>query len=149
MSRPVERIDYFLTNVNWEDLLKNIWGLEGYDLEIIVNNLEVIKESWKQYPDWRISQVLINNNLLPNYPGAWYYLEDWEILLKQGKDPRDFLFWGTYGKSGDKFQWILPKDMETGHIENIIKDVKEGKMRVHSEFLKTFIKELELRKINN
>jgi len=140
--RPIERIDYFLNNVDLDNLFDNIWKIDKTEyLENIIKNLKDIGEMWKLYPDLRISQVLVNNGFIPNIPGSWYYLEDWEILFMQGDNPRNFLFWGS--KVDGDVKWILIKDMTTQHIQNILKDYESGKLRVHSMFLEAFKKELE------
>lgn len=155
MNRPVERIDYFLDNIDWVNLIRNIWKiegdlifqLEGFELEKFAKELSLCKEDirkkWKQESDLRISQVLITNNYLPYIPGFWYGLEDWQILLKQGINPRNFLFWGSFGLNRDAFKWILIKNMSFSHIKNILKDFQNQNQLLHPEFLKAFKDELK------
>jgi len=58
---------------------------------------------------------------------------------------RDNFTWGTRGKSGkSKLKWILLKDLETDHIENIIKT----QTRLPDFIKKVFTDELEFRKNN-
>ena len=38
--------------------------------------LELIERYWDKNPDMRLTQVLVNNHIIPNFPGHWYYLED-------------------------------------------------------------------------
>jgi hypothetical protein len=44
---------------------------------LLFNDFET---TWFDYPDSRLSQVLIYNNIIPNHSGIWYYIEDDELL---------------------------------------------------------------------
>jgi hypothetical protein len=35
---------------------------------------------WKEHPDWRLTQLMVNTGIVPNFPGTWYYAEDAEIV---------------------------------------------------------------------
>jgi len=41
--------------------------------------LRSIEMYWDKNPDLRLTQVLVNLGLIPNFPGFWYYLEDDKI----------------------------------------------------------------------
>jgi len=51
----------------------------------INRELPYIESYWKKYPDLRFSQLLVNLDYLPNFPGMWYYEED-SYLLSIQKD---------------------------------------------------------------
>ena len=38
--------------------------------------LKLIEDKWTKNQDWRLTQVLVNTGIIPNFPGFWYYLED-------------------------------------------------------------------------
>ena len=88
--RNEKRIDRFLELVDNENLLTNIWKLplDNGNLRAILSLINIkhkeISEFWHNNPDLRYSQVLINMDILPNYPGFWYNLEEDEILKGQG-----------------------------------------------------------------
>ena len=46
------------------------------DKERIEPYLKRIEEYWLEFPDLRFTQVLVNMNIIPNFPGNWYYKED-------------------------------------------------------------------------
>ena len=46
------------------------------NLDRIKPYLEKIEKFWKEHPDLRFTQVLVNMNIIPNFPGSWYYKED-------------------------------------------------------------------------
>lgn len=152
MSRNIKRIDKFLELVDNENLLTNIWKLplENGDLRAILSLISVknseIKVFWKENPDLRYSQVLVNMGIMPNYPGFWYYLEEPEILLEQGVDGAQFMLWGV---NFDKNMNQLPAtdyrficDLETDHIEAIL----AGIWTKHPDYIKVFNNELNRRK---
>lgn len=83
--RNIERIDKFLEKVtrnNLEKIINDIFKLniDNKHLDLIYRELDYVKRIWKDNPDWRFSQVLVNTWLLPNIPGFWYYMEEDEIL---------------------------------------------------------------------
>ncbi len=48
--------------------------------------LKKIEEFWLKNPDLRFTQVLVNMDIIPNFPGMWYYKEDEiESLNKEKK----------------------------------------------------------------
>jgi hypothetical protein len=44
---------------------------------LLFNDFET---TWFDYPDLRLSQILVNNNIIPNHFGIWYHIED-DVLL--------------------------------------------------------------------
>lgn len=115
--RHIERIDVFLAELGKK------WKEQGADL--------------------RFTQFLFNNGITDTC--SQYYLEEPEVLEMFGVNPysRDFVFWGTYGKDGKgPVKRILIKDLETDHIEAILKTQKQ----LNDKMRKLFEDELVLRK---
>lgn len=146
--RIFERIDNFLEKVDIGKAIKDSYKLDLKEdhIQLIKNEIEYIREVWKDNPDWRFIQVLINTKLLQNYPGFYYYKEDEDVLLDLGYGPREVFFWGVnFTKDMEKLpetEWRLIKDLDTDHIKAIIdgKFVKEG-----NKYYDYFINELKLR----
>lgn len=125
--RKIERIPIVLRCMEWRIFLKDMMG-KDYDIDMLVevkNNLESIKEFWLSNPDLRLTQVLVNLGICPNIPGHWYYTEEVDWLINRNVvQPRDILFWGTYGKNGDEpLRNVLIKDMSNDHIDNVLLNV--------------------------
>lgn len=38
--------------------------------------LKKIEKFWLKHPELRFTQVLVNLDIIPNFPGMWYYKED-------------------------------------------------------------------------
>jgi hypothetical protein len=123
--RPIERIDNFLKRVNWEKLSTR-WSIDlsGIDKSqeygtSTYNNLLLY---WKENPDQRIGQVLINLGLIPDNLKIWMD-EESDILLDQELSPEEVLFWGrNYDKDNnllDHTEYILIKDLTSDHINAI------------------------------
>ena len=151
--RTPQRIDIFLNKIKeGNNLIKMLTDLcklnlhESYINNEILSNLEGIEKLWKENPDWRFSQVLVNSGLLPNYPGIWYYTEDEDIFVELGGEPRDIYFWGVnYTKDMERLpetKWTLIKDLETDHIEDILGGEY---VREDSKYYKFFVDELKRR----
>lgn len=130
--RQIERIPIFLNLVEGQmtTILDEIFNLQipENQLDIIVDNIydswDFILNEWKNNPDWRFTQVLVNLEFIPNYPGMWYYTEESEILVSLGIDAREYLLWGkNYDKDMNRLpetQYALIKDLETDHIKSIL-----------------------------
>lgn len=104
-------------------------------------------EFWEDHPYLRLTQVLVNLEIIPNFPGAWYYKEDVDLVLESGLlQKRDILLWGT--RVGENLVFKPIKDLETSHIEAILGDNEEGLLNVNKELLKEFWVELKTRKTN-
>lgn len=150
--RNPQRIDIFLNKIkeddNLEKVLTKIFKLNVDDdaIKIVKSGYNVIEIFWKENPDWRFSQVLVNTGLLPNYPGFWYHTEDEDVFVELGGEPRDIYFWGVnYTKDMKRLpetKWTLIKDLETDHIEDIL----DGEyVRNGSKYYKLFKDELKRR----
>ena len=148
--RLKERINVFLEKADMRNVLDVYFPtLDGEIkqefLKKIYINFEELRKAWYENPDWRFSQVLVNSGTLSNIPGSWYYIEEDELLEKQGIPLREILFWGkNYDKDMNRLpetQWILIKDMSTEHITAVL----DGKFTGNPRYLKTFKEELDLR----
>lgn len=140
--RPVERIELFLEKVDLDKLLGEIWRiLKNEDIhpysKIIYTDLPKIKKYWLENPDLRFSQVLIALEIIPNIPGAWYYMEEPEILIELGCKSEDVYYWGGYyqkdGTPLDKPIWKPISELESDHLKAIINGgfVRRNKMYRH------------------
>jgi len=66
----------------------------------------------------------------------------WKVITK-GQLVRDWMNWGTYGKSGkESLKWVILKDMSDEHIQAIL----DTQPQICSFYRKEFQKELEYRK---
>lgn len=149
--RLTERIDPFLEKVDLEKLLQKWFPTwEQTTINEILNELgerkKLITAFWKSNPDLRFGQMLVNMNILPNVPGMWYYDEEDEILINQGHDAAEVLFWG---QNFDKDMNRLPKtiwrpisEMTSDHIQAVL----DGEFTKHEVYLKAFNEELTRRK---
>lgn len=80
-------------------------------------------EEWKQRPDLRLSQYLINNWLVEETTDKYrYHDECWVTMEKLWFLWREFAIRWWYGKNWDEqLQYKIIKDLDDEHIENIIK----------------------------
>lgn len=146
--RAIKRIPIVLDKINWRHFIKDIMG-KDYEIDMLIeieNNIDDIQRFWMSNPDLRLTQVLVNLGIIPNKPGFWYYIEevDW-LMQNEYVEPRDILYWGTYGKNGDKpLKKVLIKDMSNEHIENVLLNVKE----IDPLYEQAFIEEREHRRKN-
>lgn len=132
-------------NVNeiyYKDLLEEFLGRW-------LNIKKVFEDYYKRNPDYRLTQILVNLGIINNYMGFWYYLEDEEIMIFCGLcGERDIYFWANYfdseGKSLDKINYILIKDLETSYIRNIL-----NLKHLSNKYINILSKELNLRLNNN
>ena len=149
--RPKERINTFLSLVDF-DKLEQRWET---DISDSLRNLilsKAIKDFWLEHPDQRFGQMLINIGYIEDRLPIWMDEEDL-ILKDQGLPPREYLLWGSiYDKDHkplEEIRWSLIKDMDTDHIKNILKDVKDNKMGIRKDYLDIFKQELILRNTGN
>ena len=155
MRRP-ERIPIFLELIDGKltDVILNCYNLNfdgdvlQQDVRLYYEKIPEIERFWLNNPDLRFSQVLVNNSIIPNIPGSWYYMEDSEILEELGIEDREFLLWGQYY---DKDMNLLPKtiyrpikDLNTEHIKAIL----DGNWCRSERYLNCFKNELKLRNDN-
>ena len=117
--RSIYRIDKFF------DVLKNEWISQGVDL--------------------RFGQFLSNNGI--NVEDI-YHMEEHEVLQKYFPhvNPRNYLMWGTYGKSGNEpLGYISPKDMDETHIRNVLTGGISNQSKLPDYMKNMFIAELATR----
>jgi len=148
--RLKERIPLFLEKMDLPKILTILFPTQSTNtidsfVKEIYPALGRIEKYWYENQDERFTQVLVNMGLIPNIPGVWYYKEDDELLIEQGLEPRDVLFWGkNYTKEMKrlpKTEWILIRDMSTDHIQAVL----DGKFTKNPTYLKVFKDELKLR----
>ena len=135
------------------DLMRNTTALKLFlnnnNIFLIVHsNLKEIEKEWDDCPDYRFGQLLSNMDLVPKEieDGIWNIEED-DWLIKNGYcNIEDIKFWGiNYYKNGKKrktTKFKLLKDLDTDHIENIIKFFEDQNMlhRLNKEYLEYFNK---------
>lgn len=132
-------------------------GMPFYDIDTItdkiIKDFDEISKTWKEFPDLRLQQILILVGVMDNYPGFYYHLED-EMTCIRAKivEGRDILYWGnSFSSKGERLPVTVYKkiaDLETSHLENILKDYKEGKYKIRAYFYQHLREELENRKQN-
>lgn len=92
---------------------------------LILKDWNKIIKYWKENPDLRFTQVLVNHNYVDNLPGVWYYTEEVEWLISNKLcKAENILHWGVnYDKDMNRYsetKWTLIKDLDTNHIEAIL-----------------------------
>ena len=156
--RIPERISIIMEVLKDHDKLVNVLATYKEDfiqyLPNVVDKLNIIENIWKQFPDYRLSQVLTSQNIIPNVPGMWFYKEDEDVMIESGcLEERDIYFWGkNFNKEGKlltKTEFILIKNMETSHIKSILRDNEEGLLRASKKYLEMFNRELNYRRTYN
>lgn len=127
--RPIERIEPFLEKVKIRYVIRYIFKLHNYVdptkiKETFDERKKEVKEFWLQNSDLRFSQVLVSLEYIPNIPGAWYYMEEDEILEKLGYPLEEILLWGTnYDKDMNRLPntiWKPINELESDHLRAII-----------------------------
>jgi hypothetical protein len=74
-----------------------------------------------------------------------YTLKKYVNILFHNKSVRDWMTWGTYGKSGnDPLKFVLLKNMSDEHIQAIL----DTQFQISKFYRKEFKRELKLRKKN-
>jgi len=147
--RPTERIDNFIQKVDWKFLIERWFGEQGDRGLFIDINYKIINY-WKENPDQRIGQVLINLGLLPDNFNVWNDEERY-ILKDQGLAPEEYLFWGSiYDKDMNPIPLMhkLIKDMDTDHIEKVLTLYTGEESRLSTEYITAFTNVLKYRNRN-
>jgi len=142
--RPIERIDDFLKKVDWSDLLYNRWKLDKeiyYDKKIAYAIKPTVTEYWKENPDMRIGQVLINMQLVPNNIMIWH-AEEPDILMSQGIPPEECLYWTSmYDKDEKVLDEPITRKVSSltkEHIIRIVEFMKEHNGKLSPEMEQAF-----------
>lgn len=159
MRRP-ERIPIILEKLeddtNKEIVLKHLFKDAEYNIAFSVikwnDMFNIFKQVYTDNPYLRITQVLVNTGIIPNVEGFWYYTEDEPLLVETNiLQQRDIYFWGrNFNKEGKQLpntEYVLIKDMETPHIQSILRDNEEGLLKTSKYYLEMFNDELRLRKL--
>jgi hypothetical protein len=126
--RNKKRIDIIFKTIDLNNFIK-LFKIKDFDnITISKEDKKLVKKYWKENPDLRLIQVLINLNLLPHTVGFYYYFEEDELLIDSGLiEPSHILFWGKLYKDATltaKYKspiYVLIKDLSTEHIKNIFK----------------------------
>jgi len=92
--------------------------------KVFIENFKDLSNFWKEYPDLRFGQMLINKNVI-FYGFQWNTEEvDW-LVSNNFIDIEKIEFWGiNYDKNENrlkKTKFKLLKDLDLEHIKNIIK----------------------------
>ena len=112
-------------------------------------NWHLIEKEWLKSPDQRFGQLLSNLGLvskeIENH--IWNIDED-DWLIKNGYcNIEDIKFWGVnYYKNGKQrktTKYVLLKDLETDHIQNIIKFFEGRLHRIPVKYLEYFNKRID------
>jgi len=113
------------------------------DIKIPRSEYPKISKFWKEHPDLRLTQVLVNLDYIPNLEGFWYYTNEviW-LVIKGYLKFEEINFWGrNYNEDGTTLpetEWILVKDLTDSHIQNILKFFKDNKIRLSTSYLTYF-----------
>jgi len=140
----------YLMNNNLFKFLGN--NATGVIVNKIVDNYDLIKKTWNEYPDLRFGQLLCNLRLIPDIDienHIWNVEED-DWLIKNGYCKfEDIKFWGVnYYKNGKKrksTKYKLLKDLDLDHIKNIIKFFEKYNAlnQLNKEYLEYFNKRID------
>ncbi len=109
--------------------------------EVIKNKIFI--NNWKEYPDLRFGQLLINERIVPDIMKMWAVEEcDW-IARTYPKWASKVLFWGSFGKNKDRpyIQKPIIK-MSTTHLKACL----ETQDQMHPLYRKIMEEEVKKRK---
>jgi hypothetical protein len=142
--RPIERIDNFLKLVDWNWLLYEKWKIDKEDLvakKICYMTNPTLPEVWKQNPDQRIGQLLINLGLIDDSLERWV-IEDSTILIDQGIEPEEVLYWTSmYNENSEILETPITRKVSTlteEHIIRILAFMVEHGGRISPDMQKAF-----------
>ncbi len=142
--------DSYIPCINDDELIKTCFpdvdiSIIDFSKQKVDKFMKILGDVWKrQGIDLRFGQFMFNNGVQV-FGGMEYHLEEYELLNKWFPeiDPTTYMYWGTSGKDGkSKRKYILIKDMETDHIENVLANVP----RMSTQYRNVFKQELEDRK---
>lgn len=150
--RNPKRIPIVLERINWINFLVSVLS-DPTPIQVatlntkIVENLPEIERVWKQYPDLRLGQLLINFFEFPDQNKLWN-IEEVDYLIEEEKVPlEEICFWGiNYFKNGnprEKTKFVLLKDLSNDHIENIISFFKERGIKLYEKYEEYFNERLK------
>lgn len=146
--RNKKRIDIVLKHIPWKQFIQDTTNLNKDSkildklVENVKNNLEKIEKEWKEYPDYRLGQLLINNGYIPDYYKLWNIEEDDWLIANKAVKIEDIKFWGNnYDKDMNRLsetRYVLLKDLEDAHIAAILDFFEERMMSINPDYLKYF-----------
>lgn len=152
MARNVKRIPIILDllHANYLDFLLDI-GI-GDDNKIQLTNVffvkkEEIQKFWEENPDLRLTQVLVNMDIIPNIPGTWYYTEEVDYVVERGWIKfEDINFWGVnYTADGKRLPSTVYKtlsEIDDQHVLAILKHFEDnspiGRKGLPTKYLEYF-----------
>lgn len=115
-----------------------------------------LKEDWLKDYDLRLGQLIWNNDctngqnelsefLQQKIDKMLFHIEDNDLLLALGIPAREFFLWGKrldeHGNQLKKTKYILLKDLDSLHLDKIIKHLRETDKLTYIQLFKD---ELEL-----
>lgn len=139
--RPIERIDNFLEKVDWGKLEER-WGISPLSSKLHLCHLDKDKLAiaWKEVPDQRFGQFLINSGFIEN--GDAWNDEEPKILEAQGLPPEDYVFWTSHldedGMELDEPITRLVANLDPEHIVNIKNYFGERELFLPGIFVEAF-----------
>ena len=144
--RNEKRIDIFLGLLDWDRFYKQ------FEIPPLTDNqFANFVETWREHFDMRCGQLLINLGYAPDSQLLWT-IEEEDIIKSQNIPIREYFLWGqSFDSDGNrlmKINYILLKDMDSDHIQAVIKllEMKAGLVIPgYSKSLKLFKDELEFR----
>jgi hypothetical protein len=115
--------------------------------KIFIKNFKDLSNFWKEYPDLRFGQMLINQNII--FDGDHWNIEETKWLINNNFIKlAEIEFWGiNYSKEGKLLKntkFKLLKDLEIDHIKNIIKFFERNNAlpRLNKKYLEYFNKRI-------
>lgn len=141
--RNPKRIPIVLERINWDLFLKECVKyrdlLEFLHLKHRVSNrIFEIEKIWKQYPDLRLGQLLINFFEFPDSDKLWNVEEIDYLVDIQGIGIEEVSFWGVNlfknGTPRKKTKFVLLKDLEDSHVESILNYFNERGVKIFSKY---------------
>lgn len=148
--RPIERIDNFLSKVDWHKMCYR-WKYQALPILFIgESDKDRFIKYWKENPDQRIGQLLINLRLIPDNFDIWND-EEADILKDQGLPPEEYLYWGSiYDKDMNRIplKYRLIKDMDTDHIEKVLNLFTGENSKLTTNYITAFTNVLKSRNRN-
>jgi len=139
----------YLMNNNLFKFLGN--NATGVIVNKIVDNYDLIKKTWNEYPDLRFGQLLCNLRLIPDIDienHIWNVEEDDWLINNNYCKLEDIKFWGSiydeHNHKRSKIKYILLKDLDITHIKGIIKwfTANDALKQINSKYLEYFDKRI-------
>lgn len=117
--------------------------------KVFIENFKDLSNFWKEYPDLRFGQMLINKNVI--FDGCQWNIEEVDWLVSNNFiDIEKIEFWGVnYDKNENrlkKTKFKLLKDLDLEHIKNIIKFFEKYNSlhRLNKKYLEYFNKRIKI-----